>query len=158
MKESMKKILLPIMVILALLLIEIARAVTISVTCNPQVIPSPGGTTTITVTCDQAGSGSITVINPGWDDPSSVSITVPAGGGSVSVEYPTDFQSPASTAEMGEYQVIVSLSGYKYTATFWVSFTVVPETPLGVIAMIAACFAALGIKKAQAGRKRIYQV
>ncbi len=140
----MKKILLPIAVILALLLIEIVGAVTVSVSCNPQVI-SPGETTTITVTCDQAGSGSITVITPGGDNPSSVSITVPAGG-SVSKVYPTDFPSPASTAEVGEYEVIVSLSGAKYKASFWVSFTVIPQTPLGVFAAIAACFAALGVK------------
>jgi hypothetical protein len=149
----MKKALIPITFIVMLTLIDIAVAVTISVTCNPQVIPSPGGTTTITVTCDQEGSGSITVITPGGDNPSSVSISIPPGGGSVSKVYPTDFPPPASTAETGEYEVAVVLSGYKYTASFWVSFEVVPQTPLGVIAVIAACFAALGVKRAQAKRK-----
>lgn len=142
----MKKILFPITIILALSLIEIAGAVTVSVSCNPQVIPSPGGTTTITVTCDQAGSGSITVITPGGN-PSSVSITIPAGGGSVSKVYPTDFPSPASTAEVGEYEVSVFISGTGYKTYFWVSFTVIPQTPLGVFAAITACFAALGVKR-----------
>lgn len=148
----MKKLLMPITFILILMLIDIAAAVTVSVTCNPQVIPSPGGTTTITVTCDQAGSGSITVITPGGDNPSSVSISVPAGG-SVSKVYPTNFLSPASTAETGDYEVVVILSGQQYHAGFWVSFTVVPQTPLGVIAVIAACFAALGIKRVQNKKK-----
>jgi hypothetical protein len=150
---AMKKLLIPIAFMFMLMVIDIVAAVTISVTCNPQVIPSPGGTTTITVTCDQGGSGSITVITPGGDNPSSISISIPARGGSVSKVYPTDFPSPASTAETGEYEVVVVLSGYKYTASFWVSFMVVPQTPLGVIAVIAACFAALGIKRVQVKKK-----
>jgi len=148
----MKKLLMPITFILILMLIDIAAAVTVSVTCNPQVIPSPGGATTITVTCDLAGSGSITVITPGGSS-SAVAISIPSGGGSASKVYPTEFPSPASTAEMGEYQVVVFLSGQQYHAGFWVSFTVVPQTPLGVIAVIAACFAALGIKRVQNKKK-----
>jgi hypothetical protein len=135
------------------MLIDVAAAVTVGVTCNPEVIPSPGGKTTITVTCDTARSGSITVTTPGGDNPSSVDITIPSGGEPVSKVYPTDFPPPASTAEMGEYEVVVVLTGYRYTTKFWVSFTVVPQTPLGVIAVIAACFAAFGIKRIQAERK-----
>lgn len=139
----MKK-LLPITIILALLLIEIVGAVTVSVNCVPQVIP-PGGTTTITVTCDQNGSGSITVITPGGSS-SAVSITVTAGQPIYKV-YPTDFPPPANTTEVGEYEVSVFLSGDKYKAYFWVSFTVIPQTPLGVFGAIAACFAAFGAKQ-----------
>ena len=142
----MKKLLIPIAIILTLMLIGIAGAVSVSVTCNPEVIPSPGGTTTITVTCDTSGSGNITVITPGGNR-STVSITIPSGGGSISKVYPIDFPPPASTNEVGEYEVIVFLAGHKYRSTFWVSFTVIPQTPLGVVAVIMACFAALGVKQ-----------
>jgi len=139
-------------VILAFLVISTVQAVTVTVSCNPEVIPRPGGTTTITVTCSEAASGSITVITPSGKS-SALGITIPAGGGSVSKVYPTDFPSPASTAEVGEYEVIVFLSGQKFMASFWVSFNVIPQTPLGVIGAIFACFSALGIKRLKAKKK-----
>jgi len=148
----LKKLIVSIALLAALMLIDIVGAITVSVTCNPQQI-LPGKTTTITVTSDAGGSGSITVITPRGDT-SVVSITIPAGGGYVSKVYPTDFGPSASTSEVGEYQVIVVLSGYRYTAYFWVSFTVVPQTPIGVIAAIAACFAALGVKRIQVKREK----
>jgi len=129
-------------VILALFAISTVQAVNVTVTCNPEVIP-PGGKTTITVACDEGASGSITVITPSGSS-SAVSITVPAGG-SVSKDYPTDFPS-GSTAEVGKYEVTVSLGAKDFKAVFWVSFTVIPQTPLGVIGAIFACFTALGIK------------
>jgi hypothetical protein len=149
----LKKLIVSIALLAALMLIDIVGAITVSVTCNPQQI-LPGQTTTITVTSDAGGSGSITVITPQTHTSSAVSITIPPGGGSVSKVYPTDFGPSASTSEVGEYQVIVVLSGYKYTAYFWVSFTVVPQTPIGVIAAIAACFAALGVKRIQVKREK----
>jgi hypothetical protein len=148
----LKKLIVSIALLAALMLIDIVGAITVSVTCNPQQI-LPGETTTITVTSDAGGSGSITVITPQTNTSSAVSITIPPGG-SVSKVYPTDFGPSASTSEVGEYQVIVVLSGYKYTAYFWVSFTVVPQTPIGVIAAIAACFAALGVKRIQVKREK----
>jgi hypothetical protein len=148
----LKKLIVSIALLSALILIDIVGAITVSVTCTPQRI-LPGETTTITVTSDAGGSGSITVITPRGDT-SVVSITIPAGGGSISKVYPTEFGPSASTSEVGEYQVIVVLSGYKYSIYFWVTFTVVPQTPIGVIAAIAACFAALGVKRIQVKRNK----
>ena len=86
-----KKLLLPIFVALsAILFISLAKASTISVTCTPKVIPHSGGKTTITVTSDKGGIGSIMVVQPNGER-SIVGIYIPLGGGSVSKVYPDDF-------------------------------------------------------------------
>ena len=130
-------------ILLALLFMGSAKALTVDVTCTPEAI-SVGGMTTITVSSDQTGSGSITVTTPGGTS-SICSITVPAGG-SVSKVYPTDFPS-GSTSEHGEYDVIVSLSGKKWSISFWVTFMVVPENPIGTLmATVASLGAMAGLK------------
>jgi len=132
-------------VIIALFAISTVQAVSVTetVTCNPEVIP-PGGKTTITVTCSEAANGSIMVITPSEIIRSSVDITVPARG-SISKVYPDDFPG-GSTSQVGNYTVIVSLYGQRFLSYFYVGFTVIPQTPLGVIGVIFACLSALGVK------------
>jgi len=142
----MKKILLTLnlIVLLTLTFVGIARAVSIDVTCNPGAI-SLGESTTITVGCDKDATGSITVITPVTKISSSVSITITAGG-STSKVYPGDFSG--STSEIGEYEVIVFLSGNPFKASFWVTFEVniIPEIPLlGTAGATATMLSSLGL-------------
>lgn len=146
-RKNMKKILLPfvVLVLLALTSIGIVQAVSVTVTCVPETM-IPGESTTIIVACDQDATGSITVITPGGDS-SAVSITIPAGG-SDSVVYPDEFPSPASTSEIGEYEVVVFLSGNPFKASFWVSFQVhvIPDFPLlGTAGATVAMLSGLGL-------------
>jgi len=120
-----------------------AVSVTVRVTCDPEVI-SQGGKTTITVTCSKEATGLIEVITPDEIIRGSVNITIPAGG-SISKVYPDDFPG-GSTSQVGNYTVIVSLYGQKFLSYFYVGFTVIPQTPLGVIGVIFACLSALGVK------------
>jgi len=134
---------LVLMSLLAFLAIGIVNAPEVGVTCNPETITTPGGTTTITVSSDENVDGSITVITPITHTPYVVSITV-TGGGSTSKVYPTDFTGASST-EIGEYEVIVSVANEEFRACFWVYFEVIPEIPFGTIMATVASFAALGV-------------
>jgi hypothetical protein len=145
---------LPLIAAITLLMLIGTVAVyclTVSVTCDPWVIPR-GGKTTITVTCDQGGAGSITVKTPSGIS-KSVEIIIPSGGGNVSKVYPDVFGPGATTDEVGEYEVIVYLEGCKYKTYFYVSFSVIPEVPLGVFTAVAACFVALGVKRLRSMRE-----
>lgn len=130
--------------LIALLLISSAKAVTVTITCTPEVIPHPGGTTTITVTSDKGGIGAIRVIRPNGES-SIVSICIPAGGGSVSKVYPDDFEFPfpGSTEQLGEYEVKLTLLGFIWFKHFSVTFFVIPESPLGTIMTTTASLVAL---------------
>ena len=146
-EKNMKKILLPfiIFVLLTLTFISMAQAVSVTVTCIPETIIL-GESTTLTVACDQDATGSITVITPGGDS-SAVSITISAGD-SASVVYPDEFPSPANTSEIGEYEVIIFLSGNPFKASFWVSFNVhvIPDFPLlGTAGATVAMLSGLGL-------------
>jgi hypothetical protein len=146
-EKKMKRILLPfaVLVLLTLTSIGMAQAVSVTVTCVPESI-IPGESTIITVACDQDANGSITVITPGGN-PSVVSITISAGSPD-SVVYPDDFS--ASTSEIGEYEVIVSLSGNPFKASFWVYFNVhvIPDFPLlGTAGATVAMLSGLGLHK-----------
>ena len=142
----MKKILLPLVTLLlaSFLLISIAQAVSVSVTAIPKSI-IPGGSTTITVACDEDASGSITVRTPS-NTPYSETIEISAGD-SVSVIYPDDFTG-AGSIEIGQYEVTVDLGGREFMATFHVSFEVhtVPEIPLvGTAGATVAMLSGLGL-------------
>ena len=101
----MKKILLPAatLLLLSFLMIGMVQAVTVTVTTVPEKV-IPGETTTITVTCDNDASGSVTVIAPSGAS-YSTSISTSAGV-PVSVNYPDDFAG-ADSQEIGSYDVIV---------------------------------------------------
>lgn len=130
----------------AFLSIGLVNAYQVEVTCTPKIITTPGGSTTITVSCDKDVSGSITVITPISHTPYTVSITVSAGG-STSKVYPAHFSGDST--EVGEYEVIVLVGNEEFRAAFWVYFEVIPEVPLGTIMATVACFGALAtlIKK-----------
>jgi hypothetical protein len=151
----MKKILLPLatLLLVSFLMVGMAQAasVTVSVTTVPETM-IPGETTTITVTCDQDASGSITVITPSGDSYSK-SISVSAGG-SVSVAYPDDFVG-ADSIEIGPYQITVFLSGEEFMASFYVSFEVhtIPDFPIvGTAGATVAMLAGLGLYKVKRRR------
>jgi hypothetical protein len=150
--EVVRRVLPLIAAIMLLMLIGTVAVycLTVSVTCSPQVIPRKG-TTTITVTCTEGGTGFITVIPPSKENIITISINIPPHG-SVSKEYPTDFPG-GSTEVMGKYTVIVNLAGSNYIVCFYVSFSVIPEVPLGVFTAVAACFVALGVKRLRSMRE-----
>ena len=139
-----KKILLTAFMIafFASLSIGLVNAYQVEVTCTPETIPIPGGSTTITVSCDEDVSGSITVITPVSHTPYVVGITVSAGGSTPKV-YPTHFGGDST--EIGEYEVIVYVSNEEFRASFWVYFQVIPEVPFGTVMATVACFGALGV-------------
>ena len=147
----MRRVLPLIAAIMLLMLIGTVAVycLTVSVTCSPEVIQR-GGKTTITVTCDQGGTGWINVTTPSKKT-SRIYIDI-SPGGSVSKKYPTDFLG-GSTDEIGQYEVIVYLEGYRYKTYFYVSFSVIPEVPLGVFTAVAACFVALGVKRLRSMRE-----
>lgn len=132
------------LVLLVLLFVGVAGAVSVEVICTPDTI-SPGDSTTITVTCDKDASGSITITTPGGSS-SSVDITISAGE-SVSEVYPDQFPDPAGTNEIGQYEVAVDLSGEKFKATFCVFFnTVIPAFPMvGTAGAAIAALSSLGL-------------
>lgn len=142
----MKKALLAMILatVVAILFVSPANAVTVTVTCTPEVIPHPGGTTTITVTSDKGGIGLIKVTQPNGQF-SIVWIHIPAGGGSVKKNYPDDFKipSPGSTDQIGEYTVKVVLLGFIWIRHFRVTFLVVPDSPIGTIMATTASLTAL---------------
>jgi len=144
----MKKILLPLttLFLLSFLVIGVAQAdVTVTVTTTPDTVV-PGGSTLITVTSDNGAGGSITVNALGASY--SKSITIPAGGGSVSVTFPDDFSGGANTTLIGEYEVFVELAGEVFKANFWVYFNVhvIPEIPLvGTAGTTVAMLSGLGL-------------
>lgn len=145
----MKKILLGFatVVLLTFIFLGVAHAWEVGVTCNPEVISTPNGTTTITVTSDEDAGGTITVYTPGVDQASMVGITIPAGE-SIQKVYPTDFPDPANTSEVGEYEVVVYLqaAGEKSKrACFWVSFNVIPEVRYGTVMATVACLVAMTV-------------
>jgi hypothetical protein len=144
--RKMKKLVLPLTTLfLALfLVISMVQAASVTVTTTPTEI-TPGESTVITVTCDQGADGSITVYTPGG--PYSKSISIPAGGGSVSITYPNDF-SGANSDVIGEYRVTIDLDGEEFSATFRVSFNVhvIPEIPLvGTAGAAVAMLSGLGL-------------
>jgi len=121
-----------------------AASVSVTVTTSPESI-IPNGTTTITVTCDEDASGTITVITPSsalYVKSISVSAGVP-----LSVNYPGDFPG-ASSIELEEYEVIVFLDGEEFKATFYVSFEVhvIPDFPIvGTAGATVAMLSGLGL-------------
>jgi hypothetical protein len=142
----MKKIVLPLTTLFldSFLVISIVQAASVTVTTTPNEI-IPGGSTVITVTCDEEASGSITVYAPGGSY--SKSIEIPAGGGSVSVTYPDEFTGADSNV-VGEYQVSVRLDGREFSAAFRVHFIVhvIPEIPLvGTAGATVAMLLAVGL-------------
>ncbi len=146
----LKKALLPLTlaILIAFSLAGSAKAETAgitNVTCIPDPIPNPGGTTTITVFADKEGIGWITVIQPNGERSWAV-IHIPQGGGSISKKYPNDFTDGSSTMQSGEYKVRVTLFGCIHWHTFRVSFFVVPESPLGTLmATTASLSASIGL-------------
>lgn len=150
--KKAKLTLLPVLALMILLSTSSVGAVVISVTADPEVIPHLGGSTTITVSSSEAGVGSITVVTPVSHIVSVVPINVPEGGAD-SKMYPDDFPG-GSTAETGEYEITVYLAGNEYRATFWVTFEVIPESPIGTLMAITASFGALiGLLKIKRLRK-----
>lgn len=153
----MKRITLSLSIVIALailLSISSVNAVVISVTADPEVIPIPGGSTTIRVFSSEAGAGSITIVTPVSHSASVAAINVPEGGSDSRV-YPDDFPG-GSTDETGEYEVTVYLAGEKYKATFWVTFEVIPESPVGTVMAITASFGALiGLARIKRVRKTL---
>ncbi|UCE28991.1 MAG: hypothetical protein JSV85_06965 [Candidatus Bathyarchaeota archaeon] len=154
-ESIMKRITLSLPVIIALsilLAINSVVAVVVSVTVDPEVIPHPGGSTTVRVFSSEAGVGSITVVTPVSHTASVAAINVPEGGADSAV-YPDDFPG-GSTTEIGEYEVTVYLAGEEYKATFWVTFEVIDESPIGtVMAIIAPIGALIGLAKIKRLRK-----
>lgn len=133
---------LPLVLVAAILLSIISvNAVVVSVTVDPEVIPFPNGSTIIKVSSSEAGVGSITVVTPVSHIASVAVINVPEGGSDSKV-YPDDF-SGGSTVEIGQYEVTVYLAGDEYKATFWVTFEVIPESPIGTLMAVTASFGAL---------------
>lgn len=134
------------------MLISSAQAVVVSVTADPDVVPHPGGSTTIRVFASDAGVGSVTIFTPITHTSSVALIDVPAGGAD-SVVYPDDFPG-GSTEEIGKYEVMVYLAGQEWQAAFWVTFIVIPESSLGTIVAVVASFGALiGLVKVKRVRK-----
>lgn len=127
--------------LIAILLVSSAKAVEVTVTCTPDVIPSPGEKTTITVESDKGGIGWIKVTQPSGES-SSIFISIPNGGGSISKDYPEDFPS-GSTVQSGEYSVKVVVGGCTWIKCFRVNFFVIPESPLGTIMATATSLSAL---------------
>ena len=132
-------------ILLAFLLVGIVNAVSVTVTTVPDSI-IPGGSTVITVTADEAATGSVTVYTPS-NTPYVAAIAIPSPGASDSVTFPDDFIG-ASSAEIGEYEVTIFLNGREFKATFYVSFTVhvVPEFAIvGTAGAGVAMLSGLGI-------------
>jgi len=125
-------------------LFSATEALEISVNVDPATI-QPGESATITVTCDSSGNGKITVKPPGDGGPAkSVDISFPDGGGSVSKVYPGDFPD-AGTSTLGEYEVHVVVHDRSAAKSFWVSWEVIPVSPVGSIGLLLTLFAAFGI-------------
>jgi len=140
MTTTKKALLLFTSAIMVSLLIGLAMAQNVSVTCDPEIIRLPGGSTTITVTSDKGAIGLMTVFQPNGDS-STVPIHVRAGG-SVSKDYPDDFPG-GSTMQLGEYTVRVALLGLIWVRVFRVTFTVIPELPLGALMATTTSLTAL---------------
>jgi len=134
-----------ITLVLIILPVSTAKALTINVDVDPPTI-FPGESTTITVVCDSEGEGKIWVKPPDGGGPAkSVDISFPDGGGSVSKVYPGDFGPDASSTTLGEYEVHVVVHDRSVAKSFWVSWEVIPVSPIGSIGLLLTLFAAFGI-------------
>jgi hypothetical protein len=119
-----------------------------SITVSQGVI-SVGGTEVITVTTDAKASGPLKVKDPNGNTwTASADISIPAGGGSDSRTYPTDFPG-ADTNTVGSYETEADLTIGKVSGViFRVEFFAYPDLPFGTLMAVVACFGAfLGYKK-----------
>jgi hypothetical protein len=152
-KVPMKRKALSLMLLLGFLAMWTASvyAYNNTMTVNPAVINPPGGSTTITIETTASAAGTLTVTSPDGYTSWSISISQPAGP--KDYVFPTDFPPSANTTAMGKYDVTadvtIALTGYHWKTTFQVSFFVIPVAPLGVVGILGACFAALGVSKAK---------
>jgi hypothetical protein len=117
---------------------------------NPSIIDPPGGSTTITLETTAAATGTLSVTAPDGHTIWTISVNQPAGP--KNYVFPDDFLATnpsANTTAIGSYDVEadIAILGYTDHATFTVEFFSVPVTPLGIVGILGACFAALGVKR-----------
>lgn len=127
-----------------------------ALSASPGVIPL-GGTTTLTQTLDVSATVlGITVLEADGD--TCVAPGGPVGPGpGISWTYPTDFSIAISggdgacdTMDVGVYTAETQVSGVipgttiAYTIEFETNFFVIPESPIGVAALMGSSLAALG--------------
>jgi len=114
-----------------------------SITVDPGII-NVGDTTTITLTVEKAATGKLKVTYKPTGDFwfATADINIPAGGGSQSWIFPTDFEAGANTNNVGDYDVEATID-WVPPGHFRVEFFVIPDLPFGTIMAIVACFGAV---------------
>jgi len=140
-----KKILAIVVITLTLFLVyAITPAFAVnSITVDPGII-NVGETTKITLTVEKAATGKLKVTYKPTGDFwfATTDINIPAGGGSQSWTFPTDFEAGANTNNIGDYDVEATID-WVPPGHFKVEFFVIPDLPFGTIMAIVACFGAV---------------
>jgi hypothetical protein len=125
-------------------------------TASPGVI-APGGTTDLTITLDAPATGTVLswdVLEADGDECSATGLPAAVGAG-ITKTYPTDFvlnvaggDGVCDTGDIGSYNaealVKVSVGTMKIVSEFETSFFVLPESPIGAVAIIGSSLGALG--------------
>jgi hypothetical protein len=129
---------------------------------NPGTLPTPGGSTTITLVTPLRATGTLKVKCVGTGE--EWLATVDTGStGTQTWTFPSNSfvgLTPPNTNTMGMYDVvadiIMNVSTFKWKTTFMVEFFVIPVLPLGTLMAVVACFGAVGgyIKLRHASTKR----
>lgn len=127
-----------------------ALALSTGLHVDPGMISSPGGTTTITLVTPVRATGTLTVTNPNGTKWTASIDTGPSSPHTQTWKFPDDFPT-GDTNSVGSYDVVAELtmqvSIYTWKTCFEVEFFVIPTAPLGILGILAACFAGLAVKR-----------